>query len=369
MYKADFELSQGHYFLSHSVGRPLKRQLAHFQEAFIAPWQTGHKEPWGEWLDVIHDFRGALAALFHSEAPLFCPQVNLSSALTKLLMAHPRLSEASAQIVMSEIDFPSMGFAMQKAMHPSAKLAFITQNKDITDPDVWHDMLKKRPTAVFVSHVYSNTGQRAPIAEIISLARQYQVLVILDVAQSAGVIPLDLSQHTPDAMIGSSVKWLCGGPGAAYLWLKPQLLSECEPKDVGWFSHENPFEMNIHDFRYADDALKFWGGTPSVAPYALASSSIAYFAERQTELHAHNQACLDEMHALLGDFARSPSIDAKRSGTFIAHFGKRHDAVMATLNQAGVYCDSRSLGARLSPHLYIDKSDIEALHHTIAQSV
>ncbi|WP_201746384.1 aminotransferase class V-fold PLP-dependent enzyme [Veronia nyctiphanis] len=261
----DFHCPEGAYLLSHSVGRPLKSQTTNFQDVFLSPWAEEGAEPWGQWLKVIEQFRHELSVLFNGKAEDFCPQVNLSSALTKIIQSHQRLSN-KPRIVMSEQDFPSMGFVLQNAPLDHAEISLIPADSDSTDTNVWHEFLKEGADLVFISHVYSNTGQKTPIEEIVTIAKEFGVMSLVDVAQSAGVIHVNLQTCQPDFLIGSSVKWLCGGPGAGYLWVNPNILHECQPKDVGWFSHENPFEFNIHDFRYHESALKFWGGTPQSLP-------------------------------------------------------------------------------------------------------
>lgn len=358
--KADFCLPNAHYLLNHSVGRPLKTSSAHLQQHFLSPWQDSAKEPWQDWLTGVNDFCLALATLFDSKASLFCPQVNLSSALTKLLMSIPKL-QRKATILLSEQDFPSMGFVLQKALGDQVKLKFIPIGYDVGVIDTWTNFITKDVDLVFISHVYSNTGQKAPIADIVKHAREQNALSIIDVAQSAGIVELSLNQLQPDFMIGSSVKWLCGGPGAAYLWVNEMHLSQLVPKDVGWFSHENPFEFDIHHFSYHHSALKFWGGTPSVAPYILASHSINYFCQHQGAAQANNAQLVDLLWQHLGEQIVSPQAPDKRSGTVII---KPHIGVEKALQQSsmqGVSIDARAMGLRVSPHVYNDEHDIAAL--------
>ncbi|MCE9680098.1 aminotransferase class V-fold PLP-dependent enzyme [Shewanella sp. AS1] len=367
MQQDNFILADGIYLLNHSVGRPLKSSEAAFHQAVFAPWQGSSREPWGEWLGAIDHFTSGLAKLFNSNQRQFCPQVNLSSALTKLVMSLPRLTREGAVILMSEIDFPSMGFALRQAL-PHCQLRFIARELDVTDPQVWADHLKSDVDLVFISHAYSNTGQQAPIGEVIKLAKANNSLSIIDVAQSAGVLPIDLTALAPDFMIGSSVKWLCGGPGAAYLWLHEDHIDACQPKDVGWFSHENPFEFDIHQFRYHPSALKFWGGTPSVAPYAIAGHSIDFFAKLGVEVvRQHNQQQIDKVAAVLGEQFVSPRAHERRSGTMILQFGERQGAVMQALEQAKISVDQRQSGIRVSPHIYNDDSDIASLIEVLQQ--
>jgi kynureninase len=360
LYKQDFCLpKQGIYLLSHSVGRPLITSQTAFVNDFFNPWQEGNTEPWAQWLAIINKFQQSLAQLFNHQPACFCPQVNLSSALCKLVMSHPRLNAPKAQILMSEQDFPSMGFALRHAL-PECDIRFIPLEADITDIATWQQYIQPSTSLVFISQVYSNTGQQAPVKEIVSLCKQLACLSLVDVAQSAGIIPLDLTQLDADFMIGSAVKWLCAGPGAAYLWLNPKHLAECEPKDVGWFSHEMPFEFNIHDFRYHPSALRFWGGTPSIAPYALAAHSIKYFNQLPpTVLQDHNQRLVDRLIHAFPQHVNSPIDARKRSGTVILDFKGRQAKVLNALKVVNIAVDARGKGIRVSPHLYNDVHDIK----------
>lgn len=270
---------------------------------------------------------------------------------------------------MSEIDFPSMGFALQKALPTSAKIRFIDKDLDITKSEVWLEHLNDDVDLVFVSNAYSNTGQLAPVQQIIPRAKQLGIISILDIAQSAGVIPLDLDALRPDFMLGSSVKWLCGGPGAGYLWVNPDIIEQCQPKDVGWFSHENPFEFDIHHFAYNQSAMKFWGGTPSVAPYALASHSIQYFAKiGPSNVRSHNQKMIDRIVEAFDTEIISPLPSEARSGTVILNFKNKQAKIMDGLKQANISVDARHLGMRVSAHIYNDADDIQQFIDLVKQN-
>jgi selenocysteine lyase/cysteine desulfurase len=368
LYKNDFLLADSHYLLNHSVGRPLKSIENAFKDSFLSPWQNSAKEPWADWLEVIHNFQSALGTLFNAPSDQFCPQVNLSSSLTKIVMSLAALNEDDVGILMSEIDFPSMGFALQKALPKKAEIRFINKELDITDTNVWLDHLNQDIDLVFVSNAYSNSGQLAPVSEVISRANELDVISVLDIAQSAGVIPLDLQNVRPNFMLGSSVKWLCGGPGAAYLWVNPDIIEQCQPKDVGWFSHENPFEFDIHHFAYNQTAMKFWGGTPSITPFALASHSIDYFARLGvSNVRTHNQQMIDLLVDEFDTEIMSPVNKEIRSGTVILDFKDKQTDILQALGKANISVDARYLGMRVSAHIYNDHSDIQHFIDVVKQ--
>ncbi|MEM7736368.1 MAG: aminotransferase class V-fold PLP-dependent enzyme [Deinococcota bacterium] len=366
-YRADFVPVQGHYFLSHSVGRPLKSTKHAFEHAFFEPWETQAGGLWPQWLGVIEDFQAALATLFHAKPAEFCPQVNVSSALTKLVMSLDVLQEDEGVVLVSEADFPTIGFVFQKALpNPDKQLRFIPKTHDLSDANMWADYLTDDVALCLISHVYSNTGQQAPVGDIVPLAKSKNILTVIDAAQSAGIIPLNLGELQPDALIGSSVKWLCGGSGACYLWIHPELLEYCQPKDVGWFSHENPFEFDVHNFRYHPTSLRFWGGTPAIAPYAIASHSISYLADIGTaRIREHNTYLINKVLDELQHEVVSPRDVCKRSGTMVLHFGNKHENISQRLTAANIHVDQRELGMRVSPHVYTTSQDIDTLLQTV----
>ena len=361
-FKDDFILTNSNYLLNHSVGRPLTTSENDFAERFYEPWKKSNDEPWEKWLETINDFTLSLAKIFNAKKSEFCPQVNLSSGLTKILMSLKQVQKKKSVVLVSEIDFPGMGFALKKSLPEDCEIRFIPANEDITNSSIWDAYMTEDIDLVFVSHAYSNTGQLSPISDVISMARSRNIISILDIAQSAGIVPIDLTALKPDFMLGSSVKWLCGGPGAAYLWVNTERLSSCEPKDVGWFSHENPFEFDIHNFRYHDSALKFWGGTPVVAPFVIATNSINYFTKIGIKnIRKHNQALIAKTANEIDLEFVSPRDEAIRGGTMILDFGSNQQKVLNHLQDNNIGVDLRSHGIRISPHIYNDEQDIDQL--------
>ena len=361
-FKDDFILTNSNYLLNHSVGRPLKTSENDFAERFYEPWKKSNDEPWEKWLETINDFTLSLAKIFNAKQSEFCPQVNLSSGLTKILMSLKQVQKKKSVVLVSEIDFPGMGFALKKSLPEDCEIRFIPENEDITNSSIWDAYMTEDIDLVFVSHAYSNTGQLSPISDVISMARSRDIISILDIAQSAGIVPIDLTALKPDFMLGSSVKWLCGGPGAAYLWVNTERLSSCEPKDVGWFSHENPFEFDIHNFRYHNSALKFWGGTPVVAPFVIATNSINYFTKIGIKnIRKHNQALIAKTANEIDLEFVSPRDEAIRGGTMILDFGSNQQKVLNHLQDNNIGVDLRRHGIRISPHIYNDEQDIDQL--------
>jgi kynureninase len=300
----------------------------------------------------VEAFRSGLAGLLGGNATDYCPQVNLSSALSKLMPTIPR-SKRCRTFLAAEDAFPSLGFVLDRAAPFGFERRLIPRQEDAADVATWERMLTDDVAAVLVTHVHSNTGVRSPAAEIARLCREREIFCVVDVAQSAGILELSVPQLGADAVLGSCVKWLCGGPGAGFMWIDPQRVGQLEPTDVGWFSHAQPFDYDIATFVFADDARRFWGGTPSVAPYALAAESLKTLTEiGVATLERHNRALCREFlarapgeHALGVDFERI-------GGTLCLRLGGRFDAVTGALRASGARFDSRGDTVRLSFHIY-----------------
>lgn len=202
----------------------------------------------------------------------------------------------------------------------------------------------------------------APVAEIAKRARARGVFSILDIAQSAGAVPVDLKAIQADFAVGTSVKYLCGGPGAAFLWVEKETAERTTPLDVGWFSHETPFAMNIRDFRYAQGAARFWGGTPSVAPYAAAAAGLEVLSDTGIEaIYAHNQRLLTRfLDALPRRALVSHGKEGERGSSALIAVP---DVAVASrvLTNAGIAHDCRRNAVRVSMHLYNTDEDVDAL--------
>jgi kynureninase len=248
------------------------------------------------------------------------------------------------------------------------RLRCIPDTADFNALVCWESTLDEDCCLAFITHVHSNTSRQVPVAEICKLARDREITTVVDVAQSAGVVPVDVREWDADFVIGSSVKFLCGGPGAGFLWVNDRVLRDCRPTDVGWFSHADPFEFDIHRFRYAESALRFWGGTPAVLPYTVAANSIETMNEIGIErIRAHSleltQTILDNVPRI---FLFSPARPANRGGTVVLDFGEQQSAAAEALASAGVHFDMRRTGMRLSPHVYTSTEEIETVVSCLA---
>jgi kynureninase len=361
--RQQFLYDKGIYLLNHSVGLPPANTTEVWQQQFLAPWQAASEDNWPAWLAVIDGFRESVAAMLGGRHADICPQVNLSSALTKIVTSLSFENEREG-LLCSEEDFPSMGFVLQQACTQGHTLRYLSENHDLQDLEVWHDNLTEDVGLALITHVQSNTGRQLPVADITRLCRERGIISVVDVAQSVGVVPIDLAQWQADFVIGSCVKWLCGGPGAGFLWVSPDRINQCHPRDVGWFSHEAPFEFDIRNFRYAPDAMRFWGGTPSIQPYVLATNSLKTINQIGIDsIREHNLTLTEQMlRGVAEEHCISPRDALLRGGTVVLQYPEeRLQRIAHVMQEADIAFDLRHTGMRLSPHIYNDSDEIAVL--------
>jgi selenocysteine lyase/cysteine desulfurase len=344
------------YWLSHSVGRPLTNTSDVLAQYYLQPWQGS--EPWPLWLDTIQEFKTQVGHLINAEASTVCPQLNVSSGLTKMLNAICK-DKLNPKILLSEADFATISFVAKQV--PNAELRYLPADADVTAVSTWMDYLHEDLDVALITHVFSNTGMRTPVKEVVAECRKRSIRSIVDVAQSVGIIPIDVNEWQSDVIIGTSVKWLSGGPGAAFMYIEANFCSRLEPDDVGWFSHKNPFEFNVHNFEYEQTSHRFLGGTPSVAPFAIAAASVAEINRiGVANILLHNQQLAVQLTAdTPSSWWCSPELTAHRGGTLV--FNPPEDItnrLLQAYQENKIFLDQRATGFRLSPCWTNTEADI-----------
>jgi len=353
------------YFLTHSVGCLPRSAETALTDGFFAPWKTGTN--WDEWMPMLDSFRGGLAELLRVKTAAICPQTNVSSALTKILYSLPEPRSDKKTILLSKEDFPTIGFVFKQAERMGFTLKFVEGAP--ADIGNWERAIDASVAVVHITHALSNISHLLPVSEICALARQYEAVSIVDMAQSFGVVPISLTKWNADFAIGTGVKFLGFGPGACFLYAAPHILPDCQPLDVGWFSHENPFEMDIERFRYAKDAMRFFGGTPSPAPFVLGLNAIQLWQDIGLKtVHAQINAKLTALcKALPHELMVSPVTSGLRGGTLVIAPPNR-DSLRQAITANNLLCDERPQGFRFSVHGYTSGAELETLTDIILES-
>ena len=225
--------------------------------------------------------------------------------------------------------------------------------------------IDERTCVLVLSHVLFRTAELVDVVPFVRRAHEVGAVVILDAYQSLGAVPFDVTDLGVDFLVGGSVKWLCGGPGAGYLYAHPGIVERSQPRDAGWFSHARPFEFAAPPIEYAPGVARFTGGTPNIPAYYQAREGYSIVREvgvdairkkaaRQTEII--RKGALDR-----GFIVNSPEAFASRGNHVTVDLpGAEH--VKAELIRRGFVIDYRpGAGIRIAPHFYNTDDECRAI--------
>jgi kynureninase len=251
--------------------------------------------------------------------------------------------------------FPSVRYVQQAWSRFGAEVVVCE------DADGVVDAIDERTLLVPVSHVLFKTGEIQDVERIVARAHAAGALVCLDAYQSAGAVPLDVAALGVEFCVGGSVKWLCGGPGAGWLYVRPDVAERLEPAFAGWQGHARPFAFEP-TMEPARGAARFLTGTPNVPANYAASAGYEIVAEigvdRIRENSMRQTALLVELIDEAGFELQSPRDPARRGGSVVFRVPD-FEAVHAELAARDVICDHRpDVGLRFGPHFFTTDDEL-----------
>lgn len=355
-------LASSVYMISHSLGAmPRAAQVALNEYAQL--WVEKSITAWEDWIKEsklaaarIEKILGAAAGTVQMATNVSQVQATLASCLD---YAEPR-----NRVVYTSLNFPTVSYVWKAEERRGAEVVVVPSDDGIGVPtERLLAAIDERTLVVPISHVLFRSSFIQDAAAIVKRAHEVGAMVILDTYQSAGTIPLDVTALGVDFVCGGSVKWLCGGPGAAYLYVRPDLIPRFAPRTTGWFAHRAPFAFTMPDQEYAEDVSRYGGGTLAIAPLYQARAGaeligrIGVTAIRQKSLR--QTAHMLKRAAEAGYRINSPQSESQRGGTVVMDFAGA-DKVCAELNRRKFFCDHRPGGGlRASPHFYTTDAEVD----------
>jgi len=272
---------------------------------------------------------------------------NVAVAEAIVLSCFRPVDPARNRVVYEEGNFPSVRYLYQA--QPDIDVVVAPDDVAIVDA------IDDRTLLVPITHVLFKTAEIQNIESIVNRAHECGAYVVLDAYQSAGIVPLDVTALNVDFAVGGSVKWLCGGPGNGWLYVRPDLAETLEPTFMGWQAHARPFGFEP-ELEYAEGSARFLTGTPNVP--ALYAATAGYDlveeigVERIRENSIRQTQLLIELLDEAGFEVGSPRDAARRGGTITVRTPE-FEAVHKELAERQIICDFRpDAGLRLGPHYY-----------------
>ncbi|MEI7759436.1 MAG: aminotransferase class V-fold PLP-dependent enzyme [Thermoleophilia bacterium] len=358
-YRSEFPiLEHTTYLINHSLAA-MPAQAEDRLAEYARMWKERGIRSWGEgWWTMPMTVGDQIGRIIGGVPGTTVMHQNVAVAEAVVLSSFFPINPARNRVVYERGNFPSVRYLYQA--QPGLEVVVCE------DDDAIVDAIDERTLLVPISHVLFRTGEIQEIEPIIRRAHEVGAHVILDCYQSAGIVPFDVTALNVDFAVGGSVKWLCGGPGNGWLYVRPDLAERLEPTFTGWQAHERPFGFE-EEMDYAPGAARFLTGTPNVPALYAATAGYDLIEEVGVERIRVNslrqtQLLIDRAEAA-GFEIRSPKSPERRGGTVTVHV-PGFAAVHRELSERQILCDFRPDGIRLGPHYY--NSD-EELEFTITQ--
>lgn len=327
-------------------------------------WATLGVTAWDTWLPLVTRIGDHIASLINVGRGEVIMQPNVSTA-EWLLISCLDFSGKRNGVVFSDLEFPTVAYAWRAQTARGARIEMVPSADGVTvDTQSIVDAIDETTLAVPISHVIFRSGYITDVTPIVERAHRVGALVFLDVYQSIGTVPIDAQALDVDAVVGGSLKWLCGGPGAAYLYVRPDLHRKLVPTLAGWLSHARPFDFSMDPMEFAPTVWRYCGGTPSPVALYAAQSGLEIVSEIGVEqIRARSEELTERVvanAAELGLRINSP-LDVHRRGGHVTIDFPGAAAATTELLRRGVFVDYRpKAGIRVAPHFYNTIEEIDA---------
>jgi kynureninase len=361
------------YLINNSLGampRGVRAELERFADA----WDRRGVRAWGEgWWEMAVETGDLLAPILGVAAGEVSMHQNVTLASAGFLSALDYPTKRR-RIVTTELHFPSLLYLLEGQRARGASIVRVpSEDGRSIDGERLLAAIDERTRLVSVSHVLFKSGFIQDAAAVAERCRKVGALLLLDTYQSAGSVPLALADWGVDAAAGGSVKWLCGGPGAAYLWVRRGLAERLAPRLTGWQADCEPFAFHAGPIRHAGGAWRFLTGTPNVP--ALHSCRPGHRIVAAVGVEAIRRRSLALTGRLIaaaeaaGFEVRTPRDPRRRGGT-VTVWHPRAAALSAMLLERQVLCDYRpGAGIRLAPHFYNTAEECDRAVRLLAELV
>jgi len=366
-------LERAVYMISNSLGA-MPRATADSLAEYARTWATRGVRAWEErWWEMGREVGDKVGRVINAPPGSVSMHENVTTAVM-IALSCVTPTPSRNRIVCLAADFPSTIYLYRAQEALGFELVIVPAESDLTvRSECILDAIDSRTAVVAVSHVLFKTSTILDPAPIVARARESGALVILDGYQSAGIIPVDVATSGVDFMVGGCLKWLCGGPGNAFLYTRPDLRRRLRPRFTGWFAHKAPFTFDIGALEPRDDAMAMMNGTPSIPAYYAAIPGLDIIAAVGVDrIRAKSKQMTARVFQLADQygFASIASRDPERLAGTVAVNPPNALQVSRVLKARDFVVDFRpGVGIRVSPHFYNTLDEIERLMAEMAQIV
>jgi selenocysteine lyase/cysteine desulfurase len=362
-FRSHFPIFESKTYLNTCSLAALSRQSKESVEHFLRLWQEMGASAWyALWMGEIERLRTSVARLLDCGTHEIALMPNVSTALSAVASSLD-YSERN-RVVCSELDFPTVPYQWQARARDGVEVQLAGSTDGMGIPEsAYAELLDERTAVLATSHVLFTTGWVQDLEALAKLAHDAGALFVVDAYQSAGILPLPVRELGIDILLAGGLKWLMGGAGIAYLYVREGLLEQLDPRATGWFAVEDQFSFSTEARNLRPDARRLEGGTPSPAAVYAARAGIDLVLDHGIDVLGGRT--LDLVDFLISEAerreleVRAPA-HGRRSGIVILP-NSDPQKMVAELAGRQIIVDARPTGVRVSPYAYNTEEDVERL--------
>ncbi|MEM4486190.1 MAG: aminotransferase class V-fold PLP-dependent enzyme [Zestosphaera sp.] len=352
------------YFASCSYG-PLSVPVKEALQSYMADWEEKGMN-WDLWMEKYEELRREIAALIGATADEIAIVPNVSSGLASVASA---LKLEGKSVVLSDLNFPTVGHVWLAQRKRDAQVKIVRGTEWKLNVEDLERAIEDNTLVLSEPHVcYQNGFKYSSVRALSEIAHKHGALMIVDDAQSTGVINIDVKKEDVDVMVTTTLKYLMGGAGLGILYVRKELIEELEPLLVGWFSQQEPFSFDIYNLTYSSTARRFESGTPAVPTVITSLESVKFVRSIGVEnIEAHVKSLVMYATRLgeeLGLDIISPKNIENMGPMFVFRSMNPHK-VAEELAKRRIIVSPRGPAVRVAMHIFNTKEDIEKLFENL----
>jgi len=363
-YRTEFPiLERTTYLISNSLGA-MPRGVYDAMKGYADTWATRGVRAWEDrWWMLALEVGDELGALMNAARGSVSVHQNVTTCQA-VVASCLDFSGKRNKIVYSDMNFPSVMYFWEAQQPLGARVHMVKTDDGITVPtERMIDAIDDQTLLVPMSHVIFRSAYIQDARAIIEKAHKVGAMVLLDTFQSLGTVPVDVQALDTDFACGGVLKWLCGGPGVAYLYVRPDLGRKLQPRFTGWFAHENPFGFEVGSTRYSEPPLRFMNGTSHIPALEACRPGLKIVSEvgveKIREKSKRQTSKLIELAEDNGWRVNTPRDPEKRGGTVSIDMPDSQDVCRELLNREVLVDWRPKAGVRMSPHFYNTDEEID----------
>jgi kynureninase len=371
-YRPEFPiLEHTNYLISNSLGA-MPRAVYGALKGYADAWATRGVRAWEEgWWMLAAEVGDELGVLMNAPKSSVSTHQNVTTCQAVVASCLDFSGERN-KVVYTDMNFPSVMYFWEAQRANGARVHMVKTDDGVTVPtERLLEAIDEDTLVVPVSHVIFRSSFINDAKAIVERAHKVGAYVVLDTFQSLGSVPVDVQSLDVDFACGGVLKWLCGGPGVAYLYVRPDLGQKLRPGLTGWTAHQEPFNFETGPIRYTEPPYRFMNGTPHIPALEAARPGIQIITEVGIEgireKSRRQTARLIELADQRGWQVNTPRNPDQRGGTVSIDMPDSQQ-VCGELLKREILVDWRpKAGVRFSPHFYTKDEELDAALVTVEE--